>query len=181
MRKRLRRAASRRAGRDGPDYRGRENGAPARLRWLTQERVRHKSKNSRVIVDRFFVPARGQTKRRPSPSLRNSTRGCATASNRAWNVSDRASPQRPLPPRDRSLALVAQCVAQGSQRPAAVRGCDAQHRIARAARCRQEWRHGTQECVRHKSKRPRIWRASDARKGKGPARRPPRSALRAEQ
>ena len=47
--------------------------------------------------------------------------------------------------------------------------------------CRQKWRHGTQECVRHKRKRPRIWRASDARKGKGPARRPPRSALRAEQ
>ncbi len=31
-----------------------------------------------------------------------------------------------------------------------------------ATRCRHEWRHGTQECVRHKGKRPRIskWRSA---------------------
>ncbi len=47
--------------------------------------------------------------------------------------------------------------------------------------CRHEWRHSTQECVRHKGKRPRIYLATNRQaNGKNlSARLDPRYGLRA--
>ena len=91
-------------------------------------------------------------------------------------------PATTIAPRDRSLGLAAQSAAQGSQRPASVGVVRSTH-DARAGRCRHEWRDGTQECARHKRKRPRV-RCSPFVRARGQKRpqvwtkRPPSPSLR---